>query len=79
MLPGEDFRGPDKDLKRASHVEDLGAGRSQKDDDFGMVHAGERLCQLPHEAMLMFGHDGSNDKRASFSAMAGFWESVLRK
>ena len=40
MLPNEDLRGPNENLKRASHVEDLGAGRSQKYDRFGALAAG---------------------------------------
>jgi hypothetical protein len=72
MLPNEDLCGPNKDLKRAGHVEDLGAGRGQKYDRFGATCTGERLSRLPHDPMLMSADHGSNDKRASFSAMFSF-------
>jgi len=68
MLLDEQLRRPNKDLKRAGHVEDLGAWRGKKYDGSGMVCSGASVIGPLHSSTLMPRGDGSNDKRASFSA-----------
>jgi len=65
----EELRCPDKDLKWASHVEDLTVGRRKKDNGSGSILRGKQLSRSLHGTMLMAEADGSNDKRASFSAI----------